>query len=255
MLRPQRLISVSLIAFALAWFVGVGWTSRGVNTDATVVHASGQPAVVDHMKEHFNKVEEVQAAIVRGDIEGAKTPASWIAEHQTTEGLPEKSHSQIEAMKTAAKRAAEAKDIRMAANAAATMASTCGTCHRSTGASPNLPEPPAPAQTTGLAGQMRAHDLAVDYLYQGLVAPSDEKWKKGADLLKESPLAKDELPGDAKLTEDIKAYEVKVKQYAQLARSAQDTKTRVGVYGELLAGCAECHSLYGKVLGPRLQKP
>jgi hypothetical protein len=105
-----------------------------------------------------------------------------------------------------------------------------------------------------MAAHMAAHQQAIEYLYQGLVTPSDVSWNKGAELLKAAPLATSELPADPALTDDIKAFEGKVHQFAGMARKAADANTRVGLYGELLAGCAECHGLHGKVWGPGLPK-
>jgi hypothetical protein len=73
-------------------------------------------------------------------------------------------------------------------------------------------------------------------------------------MLKGAPLKKEELPNDPKLTEEIKAYESQVHQIAERARKANDPKTRVAVYSEVIAGCAECHSLHGRAWGPGVPK-
>ena len=239
----------TLPTLALALCVALGATLFAAS------QASQQPSpTAAHMEDHFGKVEQVQEAVIRGDLESAKQPAQWIAEHQSMQGLPAKTETQVAAMKLAAQRVIEAKDIRMATNAVATMASTCGTCHRSSGVTPKMPAPAMPPETGDLAGHMLAHQHAVDYMYQGLVTPSEDLWRKGAELLKVAPMAKDKFPEDPKLTEDIKAYEAKIHSFAEMARKASDPKTRVNLYGELLAGCAECHSLHGRAWGPGLPK-
>jgi cytochrome c553 len=211
--------------------------------------ASGQPPVASHMREHFNAVEEVQVAVMRGDLEAAQTAARWIVGHDQAAGLPPKSDSQVAAMRSAAQRVVDARDLRMAANAAAQMASTCGTCHRSHGAAPNLPAPEKPSAGKGLNAHMLAHKEAIDYLYRGLVAPSDALWKKGSELLKGAPLTKEDLPDDPALTDEIRKYETTVHQYARVA-ATDKTMARANVYGELIASCASCHSLHGRVWGP-----
>jgi cytochrome c553 len=216
---------------------------------SAMLTAAGQPDVAGHMGEHFKAVEDVQLAIMRGDLEAAQTAARWIVEHDQAAGLPPKSDAQVAAMKAAAKRVVDTQDLRIAANAAAQMASTCGTCHRSHGAAPSLPPPEKPSKTTGVAAHMLAHKEAIDYLYRGLVTPSDALWKQGSALLKGAPLNKEELPPDPALTDEIRNYETMVHQYARVAASDKPM-ARTNVYGELIAGCAGCHSLHGRVWGP-----
>lgn len=240
-----RLQRVSPARVLVLFLVSLFWLVAGTPVSTQPDHAA-------HMKEHFTRVWDVQAAVMRGDLEAVREPAEWLATHEMT-GWPPKTATQIAAMKGAAKRAAEAKDIRMAANASAVMASTCGTCHSTSGVTPKMDPPKAPAGT-GMAAHMLAHQQAVEYLYQGLVLPSEATWNKGAELLKTAPLAKGDLPSDPALTESIKAFEEKIHQFATMARKAPDPKTRVGLYGEVIASCAECHGLHGKVWGPGLPK-
>jgi cytochrome c553 len=247
-----------VIRFTALFFAGVLLAASPVLRESLLLHARPLVAAVQtqmatHMKEHFSRVTDVLNAVMRGDLEDARASARWIADHQTEEGLPAKSGTQLNAMRASAKKLADTTDIRLAANAAATLASTCGTCHRSQGVTPALPEPPKASPGTGLEDHMRAHGEAVAYLYGGLVVPSDALWKKGADLLKAAPLESQALPKDPKVTDQIKAYEIRVHQFATLAQQA-DTKTRVTLYGELMASCAECHGLHGRVWGPGLPK-
>lgn len=251
MFRQRRLIPTTIVAMTLAATVGAFgiWL-----TSDTALQAAGQAAQTGtHMKEHFDQVGVMQDAVIRGDLEALREPGKYMAEHKV-DGMPAKAGSQIQAMQAAAKRAAEASDIHMAANAVATMASTCGTCHRSTDTVVKPAPPAAPPKTEDLAAHMLAHQQAVEYLYQGLIAPSDELWKMGAQLLRASPMQKEKFPADEKLTEDIKAFEIKTHQFADMAGKATDPKTRVGVYGEIIASCAGCHGLHGRVWGPGLPK-
>jgi mono/diheme cytochrome c family protein len=255
MLRPSRLIPFTLLLPAVVWLAVPSGPARGaITTGTAVLYAAGQAApVASHMKEHFDKVAVVHEAVLRGDLDSVREPAKWLAEHPSDQGLPPKSATQISAMQTAAKRAAEATDLKAAAAAAATMASTCGTCHRTNEVTPKMPEPKAPSGT-GTAAHMLAHQQAVDYMYQGLIVPSDELWNKGADLLRSAPLAKEQLPADPKLTEEIKAFETKVHELAGRARKASDPKSRVTTYAELIGDCAQCHSLHGRAWGPGVPK-
>lgn len=240
-------------AIALVALTAVGALGFWLTSDMALQAAGDNTQATTHMKEHFDKVGVMKDAVIRGDLEAMREPAKYMAEHKA-DGMPPKAASQILAMQTAAKRAAEASDINMAANAVATMASTCGTCHRATDVVVKAAPPAEPPEGDDLAAHMLAHQQAIEYLYQGLIVPSDDLWKKGAQLLRAAPMQNEKFPADVKLTEDIKAFEVKAHQFAGMADQARDPKTRVGVYGTLIASCAGCHGLHGRVWGPGLPK-
>lgn len=250
-----RLVCPSVLSFVLAWLGGFR-PAVGFPADVIVLHAAVQASpVASHMKEHFRQVDAVQQAVIRGDLESAREPAQSLAEHQEPAGLPAATASQVTAMQTAARQVINATDVRGAAAATASMAASCGTCHKAAGAHPALAEPSQPKVTEGTVGHMLAHQRAVDLMYQGLIVPSDELWKKGADMLKGAPLEKGKLPDDPKLTSAIRAAEDQVHKMADRAARASTLDARSEVYGELISGCATCHSLHGRVWGPGLPKP
>jgi cytochrome c553 len=96
--------------------------------------------------------------------------------------------------------------------------------------------------------------MAVDLMYQGLVGPSDEAWKKGARQLGQSPLTLKDLPKDPKLTKEIAALVGVIHTLADKADAAVAPNARATLYGDVIATCAECHGLHGKVWGPGLPK-
>ena len=250
MRTPTRIVAIVFVVFGAALLAASQTSPQAPAKPGSA--PSGQTG--SQMQDHFGKVELVQDAVIRGDMDSAREAARGIAEQKGNQGLPAKSDMQLEAMQKAAQRAADAKDIHMVANAVATMASTCGTCHRSSGVTPKMAAPVAPPEGGGVAGHMLAHQQAVDYLYQGLITPSDDLWKKGAELLKASPMAKEDFPKDPQLTDEIKAFEVKTHLFANMAHKASDAKTRVGLYGELISSCAGCHALHGRIWGPGIPK-
>jgi hypothetical protein len=201
-----------------------------------------------HMDEHFSHVREVQDAIVRGDLDGAKAPARWIADHQEATGLPASAAVHVTAMKSGANAVATAPDIRMAAQGAASLVAACGDCHADLKVSGHMPSavvvtaaPPA-----GKQAHMAEHQHAVNLLYRGLVGPSDADWKKGAEALKGSPLGAESLP-EAK---DALVAEKKVHELADKAVDAKDRGARVAAYGEVIGSCASCHGIHGRIWGP-----
>lgn len=104
--------------------------------------------VAKHMADHFSKVREVEEAIIRGDVEAARAPALWIADHQETTGLPAGTETYVAEMKVAARSVASTSDVSIAAAAAASLVASCGGCHAAAKVTPRLPEAVAPAPGT-----------------------------------------------------------------------------------------------------------
>jgi mono/diheme cytochrome c family protein len=205
-----------------------------------------------HMDEHFAHVRDIQDAVVRGDLEGAKASAKWIADHQEAAGLPAGAEVHLTAMKSSASAVATAPDTRLAAEGAASLVAACGDCHAALKVTGTMPSavvvttaPPA-----GKGAHMAEHQHAVNLLYRGLVGPSEADWKKGAEALKGSPLGAETLP-EAK---DALAAEKKVHELAAKAAGARDRSARVAAYGEVIGSCASCHGLHGRVWGPGVPK-
>lgn len=212
------------------------------------------PSVPAHMDDHFAKVTEAHYALLRGDLEAAKEPAKWIAEHQEVAGLPASAGPAIDQMKKGARQIAEATDIAAAAQGAAAMAVACGQCHAASGAIPKFPQAAPEAAKNEAGAHMVEHERALDLLYKGLVGPSARAWTDGAKALKAAPLAGAKLPKDALLTKDRLAAEAAVHALADQAAAATDFPTKTGIYGKLAANCASCHALHGRVWGPGLPK-
>ena len=218
------------------------------------LHLSASGQAVD-MKEHFTRIVTIQQAVIRGDLEDVREPARWLAEHQTTGDVASPSAALLTNMRSVAKRASDAKTLPAAAGDAAALVATCGNCHAALSVRPKLPPvPDVPAGATGTAEHMLEHQHAVDQMYQGLVGPSDDQWMKGAKELTASPLARNDLPRDPALTNDIAAAEARTHQLAEKALQTKDMNGRAAIYGEIIAGCGQCHGLHGRVWGPGVPK-
>jgi hypothetical protein len=256
---PSRALIILVAWLSVAGAVACGGAEQsGAKPAEPAVAATPQPTAVDakaRMDEHFTKVRTIEEAVIRGDIEDVRESAMWVADNQGLAGLPANLQPKIDELKGSARAAAAARDIWSAAQATASMVATCGACHKTANATPTM-APPAmpPAQPAGMPGHMLAHQHAVDLMYQGLVGPSDDAWKKGAEELKKAPLTLKELPKDPLLTKEIAAIEGAVHAMADRAETAVETRARVALYGELIAACANCHSLHGDIWGPGLPK-
>jgi cytochrome c553 len=245
MTHPSRIVFI--LSLPVAFILG-GCGQGG--DEATARRSAPSAAVLEDMHQHVPQVRELEEAVIRGDLDAVRAPAAWLADHHAPSGLPHAGDRYMEDMRAAARRAADAKDIQTAAYAMASMAAACGNCHRELGTPANLPSIVVPAAATDRAGHMREHQAAVDLMYRGLAAPSDENWKKGAEMLAAVPLTDKELGEEG---ENAAAAEARVHELAKLAIAA-DGSTRIQVFGNLVSTCAGCHSLHGRVLGPGLPK-
>jgi mono/diheme cytochrome c family protein len=203
------------------------------------------------MSDHFTRVRAVEEAVIRGDLEGAKAPAQWIVDHQEITGLPSGTEGQVSAMKDAARSVAAAPDVSTAAKGAAALVGACGDCHSTAKVTATMPLVMLAEAKPGKASHMAEHQLAIDMMYRGLVAPSDADWMKGAEALRKSALGAKDLP-EAK---DALSAEKKVHQMADVAAKASDRPAKVAAYGDVIGSCASCHGIHGRVWGPGAPEP
>lgn len=240
MQRPIRYLANVLALIAMSVIVG----AQAKPSD---------PVTADHMREHYTKVLTVEAAVIRGDLESAREPALWLAAHEASKELDKASASQVATMRQAARVAAEATELPAAASATAKMLATCGDCHRAAGVVPTLANS-SKMSVGGVVGHMLEHQRAIERMAHGLIIPSNNEWKAGAEALKAVPLRASDLPRDPKLTREIAAAEDRVHMLAEQAVNANEAAARVNVYGQIIASCGQCHGLHGRIWGPGIPK-
>jgi cytochrome c553 len=202
-----------------------------------------------YMRHHFADVAAVHAAIIRGDLAAVRVPATALARMPVPPGTLIVAVPFVVAISEGARRALAATTVPTAAEATAFILQQCGECHRAAKASPRPMAPPAP--NAGGVAHMIEHQLAMDGLLQGLVAPSAAQWDRGAGRLRTAPLRPGELPTDPGLAGNLRRADDRVHLIADRAARAQTAAARANVYADLLTTCAECHSLHRKTLDPR----
>ena len=194
---------------------------------------------------HYQAAADVLAAVIRGDLEAVKKPATWLAEHEEPE-LPEGAAPFSSELQRSGARAASATTIEAAADATGRIAAACGSCHREY--SPGMEGTPHVEPPRGADDDIRTfmvrHVWAAERLWEGLVLPSDKEWEAGADAFAGPPLATDSLA-----FEDPRGVRALVKRVYQLGRRAgleKEPSLRARTYGELLSTCAACHQMTGQ---------
>jgi mono/diheme cytochrome c family protein len=201
------------------------------------------------MADHFSHIRVVQEAIIRGDLELAKPPARWFAEHPEA-GVPANTAGQVAALRAAANDVVNAADLSAAAGGAALMLAVCGDCHAAARVKPTMPPEGVIPAVKGPKAHMVEHQHAVNLLYRGLAAPSDADWKEGAQALEASPLGAKQIPA----AEEVIAAETQVHELAARALEARNPSAKAAVYGQVIGACASCHGLHGRVWGPGAPK-
>jgi hypothetical protein len=248
-----RRLLVGLVILSVAFAVTACSKPEPPAADKTAATAPAPPSAetAARMSDHFGKVRELEEAVIRGDLDGAKTAARWIADHQDAAGMPAGTESYVTTTRNAARAVAASASLGNAGMAAAFAVAACGECHAAAKVTPKLPEAVAPAAPAGQAARMLAHQYAVDLLYRGMVAPSDTIWKQGAGVLGSAPLGDQEK---AKASKEAVAFEARIRDLAGRAAGAPDTGSKIAIYGELIGGCSGCHEMHGRVLGAGLPK-
>lgn len=199
----------------------------------------------EDMWSHFKAAADVLAAVIRGDLEGVKEPATWLAKHDEPD-LPEGADAFSRELLRAAQRAAEATTIEAAGIATGRLAAACGSCHREyrPGMEPTEHAEPAGGADDDIGMYMVRHVWAAERLWEGLVLPSDAAWEAGADVFAAVPMATEDLAFEN--PEGVRALVKRTYELGRRAGLQTEPSLRARTYGELLASCAACHQMTGQ---------
>lgn len=222
---------------------------------AAVLHAQATASLtpVQRMHEHLTALNNIEYAVVRGDLDDVREMSKALMNELSMDGLPTDAQKFLGDLKGAARAAGEATTIEAAATAVGRMAATCGTCHTGLKKPITMTAPVKPPTVPALRARMLEHYYSVEMMSLGLQAPSDELWKRGADTMRKAQVMTVTLKDEA-LTKDINDAEVKFKQVGSSASDAKTPADRAAAYGQVLTSCGGCHALHGRVFGPGLPK-
>ncbi len=236
-----RLAAASLAALALA-----GCSSRA---DPDRQAAAAPPprdagaaidsSLRDHMIEHLAAVQRAQEAVMRGHLEPARVAAAWLAQHPEHVALTGDA-AQIARVRGAAQALAEAPDLREAASVIASLGLACSACHLERGVAATFPAAPEPADGATLVEQMRRHEWASRELWQGLIGPSDERWRRGATTMAALRLDAGELARGPQ-GDTVRAAVARVRALASQAQAVAGQDERATLYGRMTEACVACH--------------
>lgn len=205
--------------------------------------------VAMHMHEHLARITTIKSFIIMGDLDGVREPATWLADHQEVDGLPENFEPYIGLMRQYAREVNNAQDFKTAAISVSHMAKTCSNCHLMNEVQIEFGYDQVPAEWSDTVSHMQRHQWAADRLWEGLIGPSDRAWDRGMDMLVDVPLHPDDVAGVTSADIDEASIDELARRVHTLAGQGTIARTpaeRAEVYGEFLELCAECHTRLGR---------
>jgi len=207
--------------------------------------AAAEPPRIDvealAMVEHFARARSLRDAVIAGELEDLRGPATWLKGQIDATSFPAPWRVHVAEVQAAAAGLMTTESIAGAAAEVAAMAGACGACHASLQSGPKLTIPPLPEPVPGTNAHMIRHQWAAERMWEGLVIPSEEAWTIGAAALAEAPLAVEHLTENVELPEEVLAMGERVHKLGQTGMSTRDWAGRARIYSEFIAACATCH--------------
>ncbi len=205
-------------------------------------------AVVRHMHEHVNSVNDIRTAIIAGRLAGVREPANWLANHETVDGLPGNWRAFVTAFREQAVRVERAQSLVAAAMATSNLALTCAGCHAANDVKIEFErvEKP-PNDLDDIATHMQRHRWAADRMWEGLYGPSERSWNEGVDMLLDVPLQPAEIKGTHGASHgELGPMAREVHLLGSRGIGAHLPEQRVQIYSHYLSLCASCHTMLGR---------
>jgi mono/diheme cytochrome c family protein len=196
------------------------------------------------MWQHFERVGQVQTAVIDGDLGRARMVSEVIAMSDSLPDLPDRGRPYEAALRSQALIGATAPDLAAASRSVGQIGRSCGECHAALQRGPRFGAAGRPITSDQPATDaMLRHRWAADQMWAGLIGPSDSSWQAGTRALSEestyTELIKPNVPrGDA-----MRALAISVQQMGRTAGAETDADRRAILYGRLLVSCTGCHEL------------
>ena len=236
--REVQVIRGAAARLAMAVIVSGGVMSAWFNAHAQAPQRDAAAAV--EMGNHYSLALAMHTAVARGDLSAIALNAQALAQYPEPPGASERTSKYAATIRRTAGDIAAAPDVLTAATATALLLNVCGQCHQAVGTRPSLPLRSEP-ELGGVVGHMLAHRRAADQMFQGLVSPSNALWRDGARAFATAPLHAGDLPVNSAGRKQMIQTEERMHRLATDAAQATDLRARANFYGQLLAGCADCH--------------
>ena len=194
-----------------------------------------------HAEGLVERVRALERAVIHGDFVNLREQARWLSEHVEPSPMPVEAQPSADRIKERLAVLARATDVGVAASEAADISVSCGSCHETAKVTPVFPRD-TPSAFGSIAGHMVRHQMASDFMLEGLVVPSSRAWTTGAQQLAEAPLKHGDFPVSQRIGALMSEVETRLHAQAREAMTAVDAPARGRAYGALLTTCAGCHT-------------
>jgi len=192
------------------------------------------------MHARFGAARQIEYAVARSDLEGARTNAHVIAQLDEPD-LARVWQPHMIGVRDAARQIEIAGDITLAATRTGALGRRCAECHEATSATVELANDPRPADDPQ-GSRMLGHQWAALRMWEGLIAPSQQRWEEGALALTTVPLnlvAQAVTPSFQGDLDDV----ARIRMLARKAPAATTDAARAELFGTMLGSCAHCHAV------------
>jgi hypothetical protein len=193
------------------------------------------------MLRSYREVRAIEVALVFDRLDDAREHARVLAD------LAPDAHIGGDALRSVRERAGEivrSPSARAALPTFAELASACGDCHEGLRIDVRPSGAAEPADDGSVTARMARHQWAAERLFDGLIGPSDARWREGLVVLAGPPLLPDAM-SDAR--DRYAALEAIGARLAALAGGERETppdrSARAYAYARVLEACAGCHAL------------
>ncbi len=219
-------------------------TGSEPRTSSTTPPAGAETArqtatVKTRMSEHFSKATEAKTAVVRAELDRARLAASSLAESEWTPHLRPDWRPYMHTMQEAARSVAHAADNGQASQGIGRIGEACASCHVAVGG-PKLAVQEPPDARSHAEFQPMLHVWAVDRMWEGLIGPSQESWRRGAAILVDAPFEPAVRIATREVPPEVTVLANRVHELGRRARMV-DVDRRGAVLGDVLTTCATCH--------------
>lgn len=197
-------------------------------------------AADQRMHARFGAARQIEYAVARSDLDGTRSNAHLISQLDEPD-LAKGWQPYMIGVRDAARQIEMAGDVTLAATRTGTLGRRCAECHEATSATVDLANDPRPADDPQ-GSRMLGHQWAALRMWEGLMAPSQQRWDEGALALTTVPLnlvAQAVTPSFQGDLDDV----ARIRMLARKAPSATTDAARGELFGSLLGSCAHCHAM------------
>ena len=193
------------------------------------------PEASAEMLDHFALASRAQEAVINGDLDGARMAGRALSGLGMPSTFPPDYRPYFDEVSERSSELAESDTLNEAAARLSQVGVACGICHSANNAGPKLDAAALPQTPWVTVEHMPRHKWAADWMWLGLIGPSDAAWRQGASALSNVPVFESDLPPE------FARLEAQVHDLAA-AMDGASALDRPLLYAQFIASCGECHA-------------